>query len=606
MLLITHVILFLICVNYRKVTCDGNHTVASVYVDDITSTYIDIEEKLWFLIGLKNQSDLVLNIHREHLIFFQNSFSLDRPRTESYKANIEKHFGWEVQGLNSEIYFVKNFGLHESIDEISADDTVQMATTYVGYSNLMATIYNRTVETNLFGQIDKMLSAENCSRSKHMESAELMIFNYYTDVATYLLKSYCLVQLSYMLLTLYGYNDYTLSSAAIRSQFKDHYKTIQSLATDSMLTAERRYWVCDGIYPQYFAQATNFVQDYFENEVNLNKEGSCYNSCSDYTLTKDYGCYDGTLCHLSGEKARCKGAISSCKYIESPLHICADEEKSRQYYNVKKQSGEQLGQSECDNIFKVSSWNRWFVECSFCRCSCFNDDSHKYFSLQPVLSDKILNKIVTGVALEKHNQTFYWKIAQATLLRRGEVQSEIDNWVPIKAFNLTDVHDGYDYHTLSWQNRSIALDSLMVPSGSVITGIRFKSYMGRLHFEIQATKFDFATGKLYDSFEWISSKLNRHRDYINLDENDLPEKSVIFSQPMWKQNLLVEFQSTDTAKDLSQSTIPYIDTQLVEPSHPAPLAGIGLYYKGIDGFGGYIAPYLVPYNYFHHINDTLK
>lgn len=213
---------------------------------------------------------------------------------------------------------------------------------------------------------------------------------------------------------------------------------------------------------------------------------------------------------------------------------------------------------------------------------------------------------MTGVALEKHNHTFYWKIAQATLLPSGEVQGEIDNWVPVKTFNLTDLHDGYDYHTLSWENRSVALDTVMVPSGSLITGIRFKTYMGRLHFEIQATKFDFVNGKLYDSFEWISSQLNTHRDNIHLEGADLPEKSSTFSQPMWKENLLVEFQSSDTTKDILQNTIPYIDTQLVEPSHPAPLVGIGLYYKGSDGFGGYIAPYVIPYNYFSHIVDKKK
>lgn len=215
-------------------------------------------------------------------------------------------------------------------------------------------------------------------------------------------------------------------------------------------------------------------------------------------------------------------------------------------------------------------------------------------------------RVVTGVALEKRNQTFYWKIAQATLLRNGEVQSEIDNWVPVKEFNLTDVHNDYDYHTLSWQNRSIALDTLTVPNGSVITGIRFKTSIGYLHFEIQSTKFDFVTGKLYDTFEWISSKSSMYRDNINLDNAQLPEKNPTFSQPVWKQNLLVEFQSTDATKDTLQSTVPYIDTQLVEPSHPAPLIGVGLYYKGSDGFGGYIAPYVVPYDYFRHIVDARK
>lgn len=158
MMLITYATV--ICVNYRKVMCDRNHTVGSVYIDDITNTYINIEEKLWTLIGTSNQSDLVLNIHTEHLDFFQTSFSIERKRTESYKANFEKLFGWEVQSLNSEIDFVKNFELHDSIDEITADDTIQMAKTYVGYSTIMTNIYNRTVETNVFEQIKQVANSK--------------------------------------------------------------------------------------------------------------------------------------------------------------------------------------------------------------------------------------------------------------------------------------------------------------------------------------------------------------------------------------------------------------------------------------------------------------
>lgn len=113
---------------------------------------------MWTLIGTSNQSDLVVNIHTEHLDFFRNSFSIERRRTESYKANFEKLFGWEVQSLNSELDFVKNFELHDSLDDISADDTIQMAKTYVGYATIMTHIHNRTVESNVFEQIKQVSS----------------------------------------------------------------------------------------------------------------------------------------------------------------------------------------------------------------------------------------------------------------------------------------------------------------------------------------------------------------------------------------------------------------------------------------------------------------
>lgn len=41
-------------------------------------------------------------------------------------------------------------------------------------------------------------------------------------------------------------------------------------------------------------------------------------------------------------------------------------------------------------------------------------------------------------------------------------------------------------------------------------------------------------------------------------------------------------------------TVPFIDTQPVEPKVPRPLTGAGLYYKtpGSD-YGGYIAPLII-------------
>lgn len=157
-IMITRVIVILIYVNYRTVTCERNHTIGKVYIDDVTNTYLDIEQQLWTLFASKsNQSELVLSIHRKHLHFFQNSFSIERRRTESHKSNFEKLFGWEAQSLNSEIDFVKNFGLHDSFDDISEYDTVQMAESYIRYSTIMANIYNRTMDTNLFDHIKQVL-----------------------------------------------------------------------------------------------------------------------------------------------------------------------------------------------------------------------------------------------------------------------------------------------------------------------------------------------------------------------------------------------------------------------------------------------------------------
>lgn len=156
MKIIDRVIIILICVNCRNIMCEKNDAVGSVYIEDITNSYLNIEQKLWTLIGSSNQSDLVLNIHTEHLNFFQNSFSIERRRTESYKSHFEKLFGWQVVGVNSEMEFVKNFQLHNSIDEILVDESVQMANSYINYGTIIELVYNHTVERNVFEQIKQV------------------------------------------------------------------------------------------------------------------------------------------------------------------------------------------------------------------------------------------------------------------------------------------------------------------------------------------------------------------------------------------------------------------------------------------------------------------
>lgn len=156
MLLIRSALLIVIGICCGEITCRKSQNKESVYIDEMIEAYNNIEERLWSLVGSSNQSDLVLTVHKEHLNFFRKAFTIDRRRAESYKADLEKRYGWEVQSLNWEIDFVRNFELHETIDDISDDSTVQMAKTYVEYSTMLSHIYNCTVEMNLFEQIKQV------------------------------------------------------------------------------------------------------------------------------------------------------------------------------------------------------------------------------------------------------------------------------------------------------------------------------------------------------------------------------------------------------------------------------------------------------------------
>lgn len=190
-------------------------------------------------------------------------------------------------------------------------------------------------------------------------------------------------------------------------------------------------------------------------------------------------------------------------------------------------------------------------------------------------------------------------IAQRQLLAFGNVdRSPVEyGWNLAEQFapNNNETQDGVDYFTLTYENRALNLDTIIVPSGSVVTGVRFNTNKKRhLLLEVRYTEFDDFTGKLInlENSIWLSNT-DGGKNRINTDNLDIPTKSTRPSTPNFNENTYVRFGPTHKKADLSQRTVPFIDGQKVEPKMPAPLAGIGLYYKS----NGFIAPKIVLYNF---------
>jgi hypothetical protein len=96
--------------------------------------------------------------------------------------------------------------------------------------------------------------------------------------------------------------------------------------------------------------------------------------------------------------------------------------------------------------------------------------------------------------------------------------------------------------------------------------------------------------------------LRRERLYIS--NPDVPistnEGSAVDSQS--DQFLL--FTHSDINADAAQTTIPFLDAQPVAPDPPTLLAGAGIYHKGRPGYGGFIGPKVVTYDFSTHIQAT--
>lgn len=114
----------------------------------------------------------------------------------------------------------------------------------------------------------------------------------------------------------------------------------------------------------------------------------------------------------------------------------------------------------------------------------------------------------------------------------------------------------------------------------------------------KATSLHFA-GKLekLDESIWISSATDANdKTKLEVNHPDVPIKQPNPSEPDWRSNLYMNFGPTDREKDAAQLTVPFLDGSLVEGKQ-APLAGIGLFYKGQPGYGGFIAPSLLVFDF---------
>lgn len=209
--------------------------------------------------------------------------------------------------------------------------------------------------------------------------------------------------------------------------------------------------------------------------------------------------------------------------------------------------------------------------------------------------------------MKKFQGVFHLLITERELLGYGIVNTTLSMWSSWNTagyFSIEDpyIRDGIDYHTLTWENRSINLDTVFVPEGKLVTGLRFRVKDKAITLEVRATEFDFTTGRLrnLESSHWVSSKAANRVEFI-LESPDVPIYSTGKSIPIMTPNNFIKFGPSDMVKDISQTTVPFIDAQMVEPPNPTPLSGVGLYYKTFESSGGFIAPKIFNYNLRPHI-----
>lgn len=92
-----------------------------------------------------------------------------------------------------------------------------------------------------------------------------------------------------------------------------------------------------------------------------------------------------------------------------------------------------------------------------------------------------------------------------------------------------------------------------------------------------------------------------HRREILLKKPNIPVESGMKSLPDSENNTYMDLTNSDIDSDAAQSVVPFFDTQTVTCEPYSPLAGAGMFHKGLPLSGGFIAPKIYTYDFSPHI-----
>ncbi|XP_050082279.1 uncharacterized protein LOC126569322 isoform X1 [Anopheles aquasalis] len=470
-------------------------------------------------------------------------------------------------------------------------------------------------QRDIFYQMNEVAKSTICSFGL---SAQQVLYLLYEAIAMTELKGYLMMQFAYMVLRAQGKGNFTVESSARRNELQTRLNRTHELLQRAMEQTSRDYWRCDPERQAHrenetYLQFTRLLQGYIENEVDMSTENTCRETCGHYQYGhRQEQCYKELYCT---RQPKCAGRIYDCEYVDSDMWICpAAPQSQRRYEYIEYENGMVRGRKGycARGTTKVDSWWRWiFWHCSYCFCVC--DDhgprSDRFVSLREAVSDITKNKVVTGLRFVKRDRVIHLAVQQGTLMPQGEIDNRTLEWVTPSAFSVLakGIRNGLDYHTLTYDNRSMDLDDVQVYPGYVLTGVRFRLLGTHLNLMIRMTEMNFTSGQLMDLDKsiWIGNDNTITRTELVLKQPDVPTKASSKSIPDSGNGQYIRFTPTDREADAAQTTVPFLDAQPVYTHRAVPLSGAGIMHKGQPKSGGFLALKLLTYDFTTHIQRPL-
>jgi len=525
-------------------------------------------------------------------------------------AQLYNYFRGYIESSSTENHTLEDFATSVTVSNIPGHDSLPK----------MLDIFHTTVcptessSKQLFPYLHSIME-EGEHLCKMTQSPNQLMYNLYNIIALTEIKGYAMLQFSYMMLKIYGKGNFTAEAEEAKNKFEQQATEKMNSIKMVLPAMSRQYHKCDPKEPkegETYLQVTKLLQGYIENEVDMNPTQNCKSSCSAYNYAESTSCFKDLFC---AKQPKCNGRIFDCQFFHADAWVCMAENAAARRYNwIEYENGVILGdKTTCINKIKVDSWWRWlFWHCSYCLCKCdeITEDSHRFWSLLPAISDITNDKIVTGVRFTKIGRIFYPQVEQASALPEGGIDETTRAWVdPTQIGDSGDVHNlttNTNVFTMSYEQRAVDMDILQAPEGHVLTGVKLRALGGHLNLEIQVTPIKFKTGDLMaDRSTWIANDntpaTSRPRTLVPIIMPDIPTKLQGQNVVDTTTDQFIQFDATSAHKDVSQTTIPFIDAQAVAPQPATWLAGAGLYHKGQVGYGGFLGFSVSSYDFSRHL-----
>ncbi|XP_063904379.1 uncharacterized protein LOC135123544 [Zophobas morio] len=515
--------------------------------------------------------------------------------------------------------YVKNFDDYENATLLNFANRV-LSETSNSVPYMMESMYQQVVKQDILQlflkRLDITVSDYFCEEK---QSAAQILHDFMNEILVTNMKSCIVIQTAYMIKKLYKNGNYKKESEDANHAFWARNKNIVSIMKTYMVNAPLELWRCDPEEhkkDETYLEITNFLHGIILNKVNLDPNGGCSRECDVFTYTTNYQCHDNKWCN---QQTTCPKIIN-CHYIDSSMEVCTSESMirtNRRYDNVKFGNGKHFGKSMTCSKSRtyLETYRSWLIfKCSYCYCLCEEGPkffSERYINMRLVKSNITDNKVVTGLRFVKTHGIIHLQIQEGRILPHGQINIDSVRWIPVEDYNVINktYEDDKDYYTLKWEQREFDLVDIFAKEGSVVTGVAFEKFNGRLHLNVLTNPYNFKTGSL-----GLNTTLQRGRvlydklkfsKELKLDRVDVPIRSEAHSNK-FTTNKYVKFTNTGYEKDAGQTTVPFFDAQPVESAIPVPLSGVGVFHKGISGFGGFIAPRIFTYNFTKHLEGVIN